>query len=125
MNAFALEGIAMQQEAEVRIILLRDHARFDDADFSFLLHSNPFALEGIAMQQEAEVRIIESRVVAQQVAGETPQPPIELVQHVLALDTYLFDHLLIEVVEELFAGVALAFGNLRLQLPLKLVELEL
>src|SRR5262245_62121589 len=27
--------------------LLRDHARFEDADFSFLLHSNPFAGEAI------------------------------------------------------------------------------
>src|SRR5207253_1308440 len=79
------------------------------------------AREGIAMQQKAEVPIIEPRVVAQQVAGETPHPLVELVQQVLAFDTYLLDHLLIEVVEEFLARVALALDNLRLQLALELV----
>ena len=43
----------------------------------------------------------------------------------MALDAHLLDDLLVEVVEQLLAGVALAGGDLGLQIPLELVELEL
>ena len=43
----------------------------------------------------------------------------------MALDADLLDHFLVEVVEQLFARVLLAFGNLGFQLFLELVELKL
>ena len=71
----------------------------------------------MAMEHEAEVRIFKARVVAQQVASESPEALVETIEHILALDAYLLDHFLIEIVEELLPRVALTFCDLRLQLP--------
>jgi integrase len=83
---------------------------------------NGFASERIGVQHEAEVRIFKVSVLAQQVASKAPQATIELVEHVLALDAYLLDYLLIEIVQELFASIALTLCDLRLEIALQLVE---
>ena len=47
-------------------------------------------------------------------------------RYVMALDTYLLYHLLVEVVEKLLTGIALVLRRSRLsKSPLELVELEL
>ncbi len=56
---------------------------------------------------------------------EAPQALVEAVEHVLALDADLLDDLLVEVVEQLLAGIALAKRDLVPELALELVELEL
>src|SRR5215475_10783612 len=43
----------------------------------------------------------------------------------MALDTHPLYHFLVEVIEKFLTRIALSFGNLGLQFPLELVELEL
>ena len=70
-------------------------------------------------------RSVEAGIGCEQVPGEPPEPLVEAVQVIAALNADLLDDLLVEVVEQLLAGVALPLGDLRFQLALELVELEL
>ena len=81
--------------------------------------------EGVVEQEEAVLGVVEPGVLAQHVPRQPPQALVETVEHVQALDAYLLDDLLVEVVEQLFARVLLAGGDLVGELALQLVELEL
>ena len=81
--------------------------------------------KGIGMQHEAVAVVVELGVVGEQVPGEPPEPVVEAVEQAVALDADLLDDFLVEVVEQLLAGVPLAGGDFGFQFLLKLVELEL
>src|SRR5450756_2048467 len=81
--------------------------------------------EGIGVEHEAEAVLGEARVIGEHVPRETPELVVEAVEHRAAVHAHLLDDLLIEVVEELLAGIALAAADLGLEVELELVELEL
>ncbi len=57
--------------------------------------------------------------------GQPPEPLVEAVEDVVALDAHLLDDFLVEVVEQLLAGVALARRRSPPPARAELVELEL
>src|SRR5262245_42940520 len=81
--------------------------------------------ERIALQHETVRPLLEAGIRRQQVAREEPEPFIEAVEVIVALDAHLLYHFLVKVIEELLAGIALSLSNLSFQLALELVELEL
>ena len=84
------------------------------------------AREGIGVQRERVLPVVfEIRIVMQNMASEMPEALVEAVKGVAGLDANFFDNVLIEVVEEFFAGVALLGVDLFFQVVLKLIKLEL
>src|SRR5262249_50803327 len=72
-----------------------------------------FPCERVLVQHEAVVGILELGVIGQNMLRHKPELAIEPVEDIVALDTDLLDHLLIEIVQKLFARILLAFRNLR------------
>lgn len=86
---------------------------------------NRFTGERISGQLETVLVTVELRERVEQIPSENPEPFIEAVEQIAALNADLFNDFLIEVVEKFLAGIALPFGNLGIEFLLKLVELEL
>ena len=77
------------------------------------------------MQHEAVAIAIEARRVGKEMPRKAPELLVEAIEHGVTLDAHLLHDLLVEVVEQLLASIALALRDLRLHLQLELVELEL
>jgi hypothetical protein len=67
------------------------------------------------VQREAEAISGEARVTREHVPRETPELVVEAVEHRTAVHAYSLHDLLIEVVEQHLAGIALATADLRLE----------
>jgi hypothetical protein len=77
------------------------------------------------VQHEAEPIVGEACVIGEHVSREPPELIIESVEHGGAVDAHPLNNILIEVVEQLLACIALAGADLGLEVTLELVELEL
>ena len=68
---------------------------------------------------------VESGVRGEVKGRHSPEQVFKAAERVSAGDPDPLDDLLVEVVEELLAGIAAGLGNLRFEFLLELVELEL
>src|SRR3989344_3151705 len=86
---------------------------------------NSLAGKGITLQHEAVPSLLETGIRREQMPRKFPEPFLEAVQVVPALDAHLLHHFLVEVVEQLLAGILLLLTDLCFQFMLELVELKL
>ncbi len=86
---------------------------------------NRFAREGVGAKREAVPRFAEVGIVREDVACDCPELLVEAIKGVKTRHPYLLDNLLIEVIEELLARVALAECDLFPELVLQFIELKL
>ena len=89
------------------------------------LHAVGRCRERVAFQIESVSGSIEAGVGGKVEGGQSPEQVLKATERVPAGDADALDNLLIEVVEELLAGVVARLSNLRFEFLLELIELEL
>jgi hypothetical protein len=85
---------------------------------------NPLPFKRVSLQHERVATVIEAGIGAEIEARYLPEPLCEAVEIVAAADADLFDHLLVEIVQELFPRLFSLVVDFRFQVLLKLIELE-
>ena len=86
---------------------------------------NGLSWERVSLQREAILPFLKACIGCEQVLCEPPEPLLEAVQIIAALNAHFLHHVLVEIVEQLVAGVPLPLRNFSFQITLERVELKL